>query len=247
MRKTIYLLNLNNYAPELTAMSYPSIFAYADRIHANVDIIEDRMFPDWPITYEKLQIYERETWRRNGGSGSDWILYIDSDALIHPELVDITEMLPRDTIAHNGKDWSPVRFELDDYGRRDGRGIGSCNWFTVASSWCLDLWRPLELEPAEAIARIHPTMEERTCPVHIEPEHLIDDFALSNNIARFGLKFTTFADIWREHGLVNPGFFHHDYTYPLEDYEGKDPTTGEDVMLPGKVSRMKICMASWGM
>ena len=44
----------------------------------------------------------------------------------------------------------------------------------------------------------------------ITPEHLVDDFALSNNIARFGLKFTTLMQLWRDHGLVKPDLFHHD-------------------------------------
>ncbi|MGA9527141.1 MAG: hypothetical protein WBS24_03385 [Terriglobales bacterium] len=237
-RKTIYLLNIGDFAPELTKLTYPAIERWASRIGADIHVIRDRVFPDWPLTYEKLQIHGLARRR-----GDDWAIYIDSDALLHPELPDITEWIPRDTVAHNGNDWSPVRFDLGVYAQRDGRGIGSCNWFTVASSWCLDLWRPLELHPSEVIGRIHPTVPE--VAAGIEAEHLVDDYALSSNIARFGLKFTTLGQLWRDRGLVNPDFFHHDYTFPLEDYPGVD-LEGNEIMLPGKVSRMVATMQRWG-
>ena len=223
IRKTIYLLNIDNFAPELTAITYPSIERWAARIHAEIYVIRDRAFSAWPVTYEKLQIHELARDRDD-----DWAIYIDSDALLHPELPDMTELLPWDTVAHNGNDWAPVRFDPDDYTLRDGRGIGSCNWFTVASRQCLDLWRPLEISASTAIARIHPTVNELAAG--ITPEHLVDDYALSNNIARFGLKFKTFMALWRENGLVNPDLFHHDYTFPVEE----------------KLERMKATMARWG-
>ena len=224
MRKTVYLLNVDDYAPEITEITYPAIARWAERIHATeIYVIRDRAFSAWPVTYEKLQIHELARDRDD-----DWAIYIDSDALLHPELPDMTELLPWDTVAHNGNDWAPVRFDPDEYNLRDGRGIGSCNWFAVASRQCLDLWRPLEISPARAIERIHPTVSELAAG--ITPEHLVDDFALSNNIARFGLKFTTLMQLWRDHGLVQPDLFHHDYTYPAEQ----------------KAERMKETMKRWG-
>lgn len=224
MKKTVYLLNVDgDYAPEITAITYPSIERWAERIRADIFTIAKRKFFEWPVTYEKLQIHELARNR-----GDDWAIYIDSDALLHPELPDMTELLPPNTVAHNGNDWSTIRFDPDDYCRRDGRWIGSCNWFTVASSQCFDLWRPLEIPPATAIARIHPTVSELAAG--ITAEHLVDDFALSNNIARFGLKFMPFMQLWRDHGLVQPDFFHHDYTFSAAE----------------KVERMKATMTRWG-
>jgi len=223
MRKTIYLLNIDNYAPELTAITYPRIEDYADRCGADIHVIKTRKFHEWHVTYEKLQIHELARER-----GDDWAIYIDSDALLHPELPDITELLPRDTVAHNGRDFAPIRWTSDDYFRRDGRHIGSCNWFTVASSWCLDLWRPLDdMSPDEVTARIHLTHNES---MFLKPEHLCDDFTLSRNIARFGLKFTTFADLWRAAGLT-PDFFYHVY---LEDIDTK-------------IEGMKATIERWGL
>jgi hypothetical protein len=219
MQKTIYLLNIDNYAPELTAITYPPIEAYADRLGADIHIIKTRKFHEWHVTYEKLQIYELARER-----GDDWAIYIDSDALLHPELPDITELIPRDTVAHNGNDFGPIRWAYDKYFRRDGRHIGSCNWFTVASSWCFDLWRPLDdLGPDEVTERISLTAPELK---FLKPEHLCDDYALSRNIARFGLKFTSLTMLWAQYGL-RPDFFFHEYLITTEEKVAKAQATLE--------------------
>ena len=236
MNKTVYLLNIGNYAPEITALTYPGIRAWAEKIGANVHVITERKFPEWPVTYEKLQIHELAQ-----AKGDNWAIYIDSDALVHPELPDMTELLPRDTIAHNAIDFAPLRWTYDDYFRRDGRNIGSANWFAVASSWCFDLWRPLDDLTAEAaMENIHPTVAESKI---MKPEHLIDDYALSRNIAKFGLKATTLADLWNRN-RIEPEFFYHQYLIPIEDFPGKDEN-GNDVMLPGKLSQMRQTLERW--
>src|SRR5580692_10713110 len=99
-RKTVYLLNIGEYAPELTCLTYPTIGAYAERIGAEILTIRDRKFPEWPVTYEKLQIHDLARRRED-----DWSIYIDSDTLVHPELPDVTDLIPRDTVAHNGRDF----------------------------------------------------------------------------------------------------------------------------------------------
>lgn len=225
-RKTIYLLNIGDYAPALTALTYPTIYDYATKIEAEVFVITERKFPKWPVTYEKLQIHQLAKLRDD-----DWAIYIDSDTLVHPEFPDVTEVLPRNIVAHNAVDFAPLRWKYDDYFRRDGRNIGSANWFAVASSWCLDLWRPLDdLTPEEAIANISLTVPESKI---MKPEHLIDDYALSRNIARFGLKVTTLNDIWKASGLVSaasgPEFFYHQYLIDIDT----------------KVEQVKEKLAAW--
>ena len=219
MRKTLYLLNVGGYAPELVALTRPHLEFYADKIGAEVCTITERRFPEWPLPYEKLQIHDLARER-----GDDWSIYIDSDALVHPELPDLTALIPRDTVAHNGADFGPFRWRQDEYFLRDGRRIGSCNWIAVASDWCRDLWRPLDdLTPGQAVANIRPTVEERNpimvnedgTPrggIEITADHLVDDYALSRNIARFGLKFMTLADLWKQLGMEDANFFHHEYT-----------------------------------
>ena len=203
-RKTVYTLNLGPYAPEITALTYPLLTAWASRIGAELVIIDERRFPAWPVCYEKLQIYERAQARRD-----DWSIFIDSDALVHPDTPDFTQLFPRDTVAHNDVDMAAVRWDYDRFFLRDGRHIGSGNWLAIASSWCLDLWRPLDdLTLEDALARIHPAAFERRAG--ITPAHLLDDFVLSRNIAKYGLKFTTVKQV-QDQTRCTGEFFHHDY------------------------------------
>ncbi len=237
-KKTVFTLNVDGYAPEITELTYPLIEAYADKIGADFHIISERKFPEWPVTYEKLQIYELAQEMQN-----DWNIYIDSDALVHPDTQDLTLLLPRDTVAHFGKDHAPMRWRSDRFFKRDGRNFGTGNWLTVASDLCVDLWKPLDdLTPAQAIANIFPTVFEKRSGV-INREHLIDDYVLSRNIAKYGLKATTFREIFTEMGhvevkdqhgrVIKPAgghFFFHQYLRPIGD----------------KVIEMRRVLRNWG-
>lgn len=225
MKKTIYLLNVDDFEPEITNLTYPLIYGYADKIGANVYPITERVFPDMPVTYEKLQIFDLAKTHRN-----DWNIYIDSDALIHPECPDYTEFITKDVVMHHGVDLASIRWRYDNYFRRDGRHIGSCNWFTIASDWCLDLWHPLDMSLEEALEYITPTPAEINSGV-IDKEHLIDDFTLSRNIARYGLHVKTVIDLMKEVGLPGTNYFWHVYTV--------DRAT--------KVTKMKEILAKWNL
>jgi hypothetical protein len=160
--------------------------------------------------------------------GNDWNIYVDSDALVHPEAIDFTELLPKDTVAHNGQDMANVRWTYDRFFRRDGRHIGSCNWLTFGSDWCVELWKPLDdLTLAEAVRMIRPTVNEAQTVV--TADHLIDDFTLSRNIAKYGLKFTSVQKLLVDHGLEGAEFFWHVYTLPADE----------------KVDAMKKVLKNW--
>ncbi len=203
MNKAVWTLNVDHYTPEITALTHPFLRKYADKIGAEFRVINERHWPAYDVMYEKLQLHE-------AGKQYDWNLYIDSDAVVHPDMMDMTEVLSKDTVLHNGVDYAACRYDYDQYFRRDGRHIAACNWFTVVSDWCLDLWRPLDdLSYEEAISRIHPIrLEDKT---NIPARHLIDDFVISRNIARFGLKHTTFREMLRKIGLQDSGFLWHEY------------------------------------
>jgi predicted O-methyltransferase YrrM len=203
VRKAIYTLCVNDYEPAITALTFPLMEEFAKKIGADFIVIKDRKFPGFPIVYEKLQLYELAQYY-------DWNWFFDADALIHPEMYDVTELVPRDTIFHNGTDFASIRWTYDDYFRRDGRHISSCNWCTGASDWCRDLWHPLEdLSLAEAVDRIHITVNEDNSGF-CQREHLIDDYTLSRNIARYGLKATTIAQIIEKNRV--PPYLWHKYT-----------------------------------
>lgn len=224
MQKTIYTLNVDNYAPEITVLTYPLLRAYSDKIGAAFHIINERLSPGLPPVYEKLQIGRLMQER-----GDDWAIYIDSDALVHPDFFDPTEHLEKSVVLHNGIDMAGNRWRYDKYFRRDRRHIGSCNWFTVASDWCVDLWAPLhDLSFKEALANIFPTQNELN--TIITREHLIDDYILSRNIARFGLHVTTMSEVLNRLGRPNEAYLFHEYTLPIEQ----------------KVTKIKEMIQKWG-
>lgn len=187
MRKTLYTLNIGNYAPLITQLTFPLMKRYAEKIGAEFVEITERKFPEWPVVYEKMQIYEL-------GKDNDWNIYVDADAVIHPDMFDPTNHIHKDTVMHNGRDMAGNRWRYDRFFRRDARHIGSCNWFTIASDWCIDLWRPLEIPFEEAVKNIYPVRGECLTGL-IEPGHLIDDYTLSRNIAQFGFKFDTVLEM----------------------------------------------------
>lgn len=204
MKKTIYLLNIDNFAPDLCKITYPFIRCYANKIGAEIHTITERKYPNMPLTYEKLQIYSLAKENK-----SDWNIYIDSDALIHPEFLDITSHLNKDTVCCFGRDEADGRWRMDSHFLRDGRHIGWGNWFAIASDWCVDLWSELDIPVEEAIGNIFPTPSE--LKNGITKEHLIDDYTLSRNVARFGLKFKTARQIFKDNGLDNL-LIQHQYT-----------------------------------
>jgi len=154
-RKALWTLNVgNSYSEDICYLTYPLMKYHALKIGADFNVITERKFPKFPPQYEKLQIYEL-------GRDYDFNLYVDGDALIHPNFFCVADHLRRDTVAHTGNDMAGNRWKYDQYFRRDGRHIGSCNWFTCAWSDCLDLWKPLDdLTMEEALENIFPTLHE---------------------------------------------------------------------------------------
>lgn len=224
MKKTLFTLNIDNYCPEITAFTYPLLKRYAEKIDAEFYVIKERKFPDFPVTYEKLQIHKLGKEMKN-----DWNLYIDSDALVHPDFFDPTEHFTKDFVLHNGSDFAPNRWKIDNVFRKDGRWIGSCNWFTIASDWCLDLWHPLEdITLQQALDNIYPTVpEQRTV---ITKEHLIDDYVLSRNIAKYGFHFSSLCQLLTK---VDPKgeYLWHEYCFTI----------------PDKIAIMKEVIKKWGL
>jgi hypothetical protein len=222
MKKTIFTLNIDDYTPKITEITYPLIRQYAHKIGADFEIIKERKFSGWPVVYEKLQIHEL-------GKNNDWNIYIDSDALIHPDMFDVCDHLQKDTVCHNGNDMAGNRWRYDRFFRRDGRHIGSCNWLTIASDWCVDLWKPLDdLTLEEALENIFPIVQESNSEC-FGKDHLIDDYTLSRNISQFGLKFKNIQDIQKS--LNDKGnYLWHAYTLPG----------------PEKLRQIKEVVRGWG-
>lgn len=236
MKKILWTLNIGgDYAPEITSITYPLLRLYARKIGADFRVISERRFHEWPIEVEKLQIYDL-------GRDADWNLFLDSDALIHPEMFDPTAYMPMDTVAHYGSDWATNRWNYNDFLLRDGRHISSCNWFTVASKLCLDLWHPPDwTTPEETAANIFPVVTEINAKC-FQAGHLSDDYLLSVNIARYGLKFTTIDGIRNEKFKLCPYG-----SKPKDDCKIGGPWVWHAYTLsrPEKVRQMEEVLRAW--
>ncbi len=215
--KVVATLNIGDYEPQIRELTYPLMKHYARKIGAHFVEITERRYPECPIVYEKLQC--RDICR---DMEADWVMYIDADTLINPEAFDVIPHIPdKGHVCFNGRDMSGVRSFPDKYFLRDGRFIGACNWLAIASDWTADdLWRPLDdISLDDAKKNIFVSVQEHNGG-QFKDHHLIDDYTLSRNIARFGLKHVTLSDIcgklgWRNQagGGANP-FFWHSYSIP---------------------------------
>ena len=51
MIKLIHVVNINDFFPELFALTYPTIRSYAERNGYVINIIKERKFPDYHINH----------------------------------------------------------------------------------------------------------------------------------------------------------------------------------------------------
>lgn len=216
VKKVVVTLNIGNYQPAIRSLTYPLMQRFAEKIHADFVEITERKFPEWPTVMEKFQT--REIGNR---LGADWTLFFDADALISPEMFDPTTHLTKDTVLFNGKDMSEIRFFADKYFLRDGRRIGACDWFCCCSDWTRDdLYSFPDLSLEECVKNINVTIGEQNSGL-FKDNHLIDDYVLSRNAARYGLHHDTLIDLCGRMGFrnqfgngVSPYFFH---LYAIDD------------------------------
>ena len=201
MNKIHHVLNINDFFPELFALTFPTIKAYADRTGFTINLITERKFPDYPINYEKMQVYE-------DGKNAEVNILCDADMLIHPEFPEVTKFLKRDSIAFNDNYNISMKYQVDKirYFMRDGRDVGIATNFVVSSDWTHDVWEPLSLsqKDIEDLAK-----KENTDTGGADGRgwgHYADEFALSYNMAKYGLKYTgvTWED-WMRPFLIHTG------------------------------------------
>lgn len=251
MKKVVYTLEVGDYSREIVALTRPLLENWVDKIGAELCVIRERAWPEYSPTYEKLQIYEL-----GQILNADWNIYVDADALVHPDFFDPTDHVSKDTVLHNWRDMAGNRWKYDRFFRRDGRHIGSGNWFTIASDWCIDLWKqPDDISYADCVANIRPILFELQSEMFdvddkgqrvldessetgfkmrpkavVTAEHLVDDYILSRNIAKYGLKFTTLRDVLAKIGHQDSGYLWHEYVLTADD----------------KVAAMRKKLREWG-
>ena len=90
MKKALVTLDIN-YNQEITNLTYPYMRKYAEKIGADFVIMNERKFPHLSCNMEKFQLYEIS-------ANYDWTIFIDADALIHPNCPDVTEIYKKDCV-----------------------------------------------------------------------------------------------------------------------------------------------------
>lgn len=124
---------------------------------------------------------------------------------MHPDFFDPTALLSKDTVMFAAFDLAPVRFRTNKWFLIDGRNIGTVNWFAVGSDWCIDLWKPWEQGSLEDILpNIKTTKWEAL--LGMPDQHLVDDYVLSCNLSRYGIKATTLSATFKK-------FYDTDHSY----------------------------------
>lgn len=207
MKKLLVTLDIN-YDKNITDITYPYMKSYANKIDADFKKITERKFPEEPVNIEKFQLYELS-------KDYDWTIFIDADAIIHPNCPDLTEVYNKDVVIFNGYDLYPLRFKPNNYTRRDKRNIGACTWFTAFSDWTRHLWKPYE-NPKKYINQINLMWLEKN--FGYTPEHILDDYLVSKNIAKYGLNVKTIMfDMFNNHpNITFSPFLIHQFCISLE-------------------------------
>ena len=177
--RTIHVLIVNNYFPELTKLTIPTVELWAKKLNAKLNLITNRKWSDWPLLYEKMQVYY-------DGQNSDWNILLDADILVHPDTPDpLNSFIHPTQVAAKDSYHADRQFVgngMDQYFYRDGRNIGISTCAVASSRLCHDLWTPLEISREDAEQRVY------------ENRAIIDEYCVSRNLARFGLKLTAILD-----------------------------------------------------
>lgn len=191
MKKIIYVLDIN-YDKRIKEITMPSIKAWAKRIGASIKIINKRKYPEYPITYEKFQMYDMALKEK-----ADWHIFVDADVLINNNFPDVVEYVPKQNVLVTKGGYGGHRFKYDDCFRRYGQHLDVGTWFFAFSDWCLDAFKPPHLQGMDvkkALTNFLPTIFEKNALAKIPHDHFIDDYMFGRNIAKYGLRISYLAE-----------------------------------------------------
>lgn len=194
MKKAIHIVNIDNFFPELWELTYPTIKAYSDRINADLNIISKRYYSLYcqdklSVNFEKMQV-----WR--DGSNYDANFLLDADVLIHNKFPDFTTIVPNHHIGFNHNYHASTKFNIEDniYFQRDGRDVGIASNAVVAYKSTHEIFKPNSIQISDI---------PDICKVR---EGDIDEYNLSLNLAKYGLKYTGICwESWQEYYFQHIG------------------------------------------
>lgn len=186
--KCVHILQPPLVSEEVTEITIPRIQSYARSIGADINLIgSKRKFPEYPLQYERLQIFD-------DGKDYEWNLAVDGDLLIGENVVDPTLYLSPKKIALTlSYPLSACASVESRIFQRDKRDLLPLQFFLVTSHLTHELWEPLPGPPQHHIGSL------------IELDRMAE-YACAYNIARYGLQvsgtFPRGAQVFK--AFVNP-------------------------------------------
>lgn len=170
--KKVFVLNINNYMPELCAITMPTINRYAEKIGVKLEIVSDRKYPEWPVTYEKMQLYDL-------AKELEWAILIDADTVILKDMPDVTNISNNIIGIHMAYDSDKILPSNYDF-IQDRRNVGVATNFMVVPHACHEIWTPSDEGVENVLRRLR---------CHGTQPHIIDEYCISTNLARYKYDF----------------------------------------------------------
>jgi len=175
-KSVIYVVRVNDYLPKVCEYTLPTIESYAKKVKAEVHYITERKFPDWPASYEKLQVYEL-------GIENEWNYVIDADMLLHPDLPKVTlRVRPCDFGIYYAYSIDKVYYRIDNYFERykllNHKHVdGIVTNFILFNFMIHDVYQPLEGVFSDW---------KGSCI----RDHILDEYCITRNIAKLNIPYT---------------------------------------------------------
>jgi hypothetical protein len=173
LRKAVFTVRVDNYLPDLCALTLPAMKRYADKIGADFYVIEERKFPELPPTYEKMQIWHL-------GANYDWSILIDCDMAIRDEMYDVTEVVLPDTVGSWMVYDPQITIAKDEYIPLDGTGTAVATNLVVVPWPLHGVWKPLEMSSTEILSRM-------------KRQFVVDEYCFSRNMTERGIRLSSLA------------------------------------------------------
>lgn len=169
MLKKLFVLRIGNYRPDLCEYTIPTIKNWASKNDYHYEEIIQRVFDEkYPITIEKMQVHGL-------GAGSEWNILCDADLMLRPDFIDPVSFTNYNTVASSYHFDADQKFQVNKYFMRDGRNLGLSGGFVLSSFMTHDIWKHLNPDVALEGTSRNP--------------HLIDEYMISTNLAKYGLKY----------------------------------------------------------
>ena len=174
MTTCIHFISIPDCELPFASISLPMVRAYAQRIGASLNIISQRKFPDFPVQYELVQIYE-------AGASHDWNMHLGAGVLIGDTLPDPSSYISSDHIATTITFSAQVEFYTHGniYFERNERDLGVSDTIFLAHNLNHEVWEPLG-GPFSSYSHI----------VKDSRQDKFGSYVISHNMAKYGIKLS---------------------------------------------------------